>query len=132
MGDHGPANPHRIGWAGQSITGVRFDPHEDSGPRRFLVDDIKLAEDATGYGGAYDITFHDNAWRAGTLADIYVSTTRGQFGGTRIASNLSVEQGLNTFHWAPNPMPQGNQWVYVLLKRGAYTGPRRSRPVPSG
>ena len=62
LGDHrSRTRRNRIGWAGQLITAVRFDPHEDSGARRFLVDNIKIAEDSTGYGGTYDIRFHDNA-----------------------------------------------------------------------
>ncbi len=132
-----PDIPNRIGWANQLITAVRFDPDEDSGPRPFLVDNIKLAEDSTGYGGATDITFHDNAWQPGTTADIYTSPTRGAFGGTRIASNLNVTQGFNTFHWMPNPLPSGNVWVYVLLKHGAdqartfATGPLRMTASPS-
>ena len=105
--------------------------------RRFLVDNIKIAEDATGYGGAYDIKFHDNAWRAGTTADIYTTPTRGGFGGTRIATGIPVNQGVNTFHWAPNPVPNGQQWVYVVLHRGANTarayadGPLRMTTSPS-
>ncbi|HEY3725342.1 MAG TPA: hypothetical protein VGN59_18455 [Acidimicrobiia bacterium] len=132
-----PAIPNRIGWANQLITAVRFDPDEDSGQRQFLVDNIKVAEDATGYGGATDITFHDNAWQPGTTADIYTSPTRGTFGGTRIASNLNVSRGFNTFHWRPNPLPSGTQWVYVLLKHGTdqartfATGPLRMTASPS-
>ena len=30
-----------------------------------------------------------------------------------------MNQGVNTFHWAPNPLPSGNVWVYVVLHRGA-------------
>lgn len=129
--------PFRIGWAGQQIAALRFDPHEDSGARRFLIDDIRIAEDATGYGGTYDIKFHDNAWRAGTTADLYVTSTRGGFGGTQIAADLPVAQGTNTFRWAPTPIPQGYRWVYVVLKRGAYearayaTGPLRMTASPS-
>jgi hypothetical protein len=132
-----PDKTNRIGWAGQIITAVRFDPHEDIGARRFLVDNIKLAEDATGYGRTYDVKFHDNAWQAGTLADVYISNQRGVFGGTKIASNISVARGVNTFRWMPNPLPTGNVWVYVLFKRGAYqartfaTGPLRMTASPS-
>lgn len=132
-----PDKPYRIGWAGQLITGVRFDPHEDSGARRFLVDNIKIAEDSVGYGGTYPIRFHDNAWRAGTTADIYYSTAHGGFGGTRVASGIPVNQGVNTFNWAPDPMPSGNVWVYVVLHRGAYlarayaSGPLRMTASPS-
>ncbi len=105
--------------------------------RHFLVDNIKLAEDSTGYGRAADIRFHDNAWQPGTTADVYISNARGTFGGTRIASNLAVDQGVNTFHWTPNPLPTGNVWVYVLFKRGSYqartfaTGPLRMTASPS-
>lgn len=129
--------PFRIGWAGQQITGVRFDPHEDIGQRRFLVDDVKIAEDATGYGGSYDIKFHDNAQAPGTTADIYVTPTRGGFGGTPIATGIPVNPGVNTFRWAPNPVPNGQQWVYVVLHRGANTakayadGPLRMSTAPS-
>ena len=132
-----PDKPIRIGWAGQLITAVRFDPHEDIGERRFLVDDIRIAEDPVGYGGSYDIRFHDNAWRAGTTADVYVSAARGGFGGTRIASGIPVNAGVNTFRWAPNPLPSGNLWVYVVLHRGAYlarsyaTAPLRMTASPS-
>jgi hypothetical protein len=129
--------PFRIGWAGQQISGLRFDPHEDSGQRRFLVDDIRVAEDAVGYSGAYNIHFHDNAWRTGTTADLYVTSSRGGFGGTQIASGLPVSQGINSFVWHPNPLPSGNQWVYVVLHRGANTarayatGPLRMTSSPS-
>jgi hypothetical protein len=132
-----PDRPNRIGWAGQTITSVRFDPHEDIGARRFLVDNIRIAEDSTGYGGAFDIKFHDNAHRAGTVADIYVTNTRGGFGGTRIASGIPVAQGINTFRWRPNPLPAGHVWPYVVLRRDgntarAYsTGPLRMTASPS-
>ncbi len=132
-----PDKPNRIGWAGQQITAVRFDPHEDSGARRFLVDNIKIAEDSTGYSGTFPIRFHDNAWRAGTTADIFYSTAHGGFGGTRIASGLPVNQGINTFNWSPDAIPSGDVWVYVVLHRGTYlarayaSGPLRMTASPS-
>jgi hypothetical protein len=115
-----PDDAVRIGWAGQLITAVRFDPHEDIAPRRFLVDDIRLSEDATGYSGAYNIQFHDAAWAPGTTADIYANGTRGTVGGNRIATNIPVDQGINTFRWAPNPVTPGPFWINVVLKRGSY------------
>jgi hypothetical protein len=132
-----PGTAGRIGWAGQQITAVRFDPDEDSGARRFLVDNIKVAEDDTGYSGQYDVKFHDAAWQPGTTADIYSTTSHGGFGGTRIARGIPVAQGVNTFHWAPNPLPAAPQWLYVVLHRGgtsAYRyagGPLRMTASPS-
>ncbi len=49
----------------------------------------------------------------------------------------AVTQGVNTFHWAPNPLPGGTQWLYVVLHRGgasAYRyagGPLRMTASPS-
>ena len=104
-----PDTPVRIGWAGQLITAVRFDPHEDSGTRRFLVDNIKIAEDATGYGGAYDITFHDNAWqRRHHRRHLHDADPRARSAARRSPPASRSNQGVNTFHWAPNPLPSGH------------------------
>ena len=35
----------RIGWAGQTITSLRFDPNEDRGPRNWVIDWVRLGSD---------------------------------------------------------------------------------------
>ena len=129
------------GWRGQRIARLRYDLNEDPGVRSFTLRSVKLADDAS-FASTFPITFTDAAGLSGSTADIYVTTNRGQFDGTRIAAGLTVTSGTNTFVWAGNtdtgqPMPNGTYWVYVVLHRGAgvataySTGPvRMEKPVP--
>ncbi len=52
---HGSA---KIGWAGQRIEMVRFDPNEDRGARRWRVDEIRLAGDDAG-DTSFDVRLRD-------------------------------------------------------------------------
>ena len=75
-------------------------------------------------------------------ADIYVTTQNGAYNGTRIASNISVAGGTNTFNWTGTdergvPMPNGTYYVYVVQRTtvgvgvGYASGPLRlEKPVP--
>ena len=119
-----PGTPGRIGWAGQQITSLRFDPDEDSGARRFLVDNIKVAEDATGYSGQYDVKFHDAAWQPGTTADIYSTPSRGGFGGTRIAAWPPGDPGSQHVPLGAESAPRGHP---VAVRRAP---PRRRVGLP--
>lgn len=132
---------HKRGWRGQRFEQFRFDINEDPGARNFSLREIKLADDAA-FSGTYDITYTDVAG-VGSTADIWVTTNRGAFDGTRIAQNRPVTGGVNTFTWNGNsatgaPLPNGTYWVYVTMRNGsnvgtAYsTGPVRiEKPVPA-
>lgn len=132
---------HQRGWRGQRFDHLRFDINEDPGARNFTLREIKLADDAA-FSDTYDITFTDAAGVGGTV-DIWVTTTRGAYDGTRIAANRPVSGGVNTFRWNGTsdtgaPLPNGTYWVYLTMRSGsnvgtAYsTGPVRiEKPVPS-
>ena len=132
---------HKRGWRGQRFDHLRFDINEDPGARGFTLREIKLADDAA-FSDAYDITFTDVAGVADTV-DIWVTTNRGAFDGTLIASNRKVQNGVNTFRWNGTSatgatLPNGTYWVYLTMKKGsnvgtAYsTGPVRiEKPVPA-
>lgn len=107
----------RIGWAGQSITSVRFDPNEDPGPRSWYLDDLRLTADPGG-SDSFDIRYQDNAWKSGTTADIYADTARGGGTSTLIASRVPVAQGVNTFHWQDSQVATGSYWIKVVLSDG--------------
>lgn len=131
----------KLGWRGQRFEQFRFDLNEDRGFRNFVLREIKLADDAA-FSTSYPITFADNAGVGGT-ADIFVTTNRGAFEGTRIAQNIPVAGGVNTFTWngttaTGQPMPNGTYWVYVVMRNGAAVGTnyssgpvRLEKPVPS-
>lgn len=131
---------YQSGWRGQRFENLRFDPNEDRGARNITIRDIRLADDAA-FSTSYPITFTDVAGVGGT-ADIFVSTTRGDFLGTRIAHNVGVAGGVNTFTWngtteTGQMMPNATYWVYIVQHSGALVGTasasgplRLERPIP--
>lgn len=134
---HDESSAWRPGWAGQSVINFRYDLNEDRGARGFTLRDIRLADDAA-FSSTFPIHFIDTAWAPGTTAEIYVNTSRGALGGTRIASGLGVGQGVNTFTWDGTAggarVPNGTYWVTIKMTRGgrsttaAASGPLRYEP----
>ena len=117
---------YKGGWRGQRFYHLRFDPNEDPGYRNIEIRDIKLADDAA-FSTSYPITFADNAGAPGVTADIFVSTIAGNFQGTRIANDVPVAGGVNTFNWNGNneagvPLPNATYWVYIVMRNGSGTG----------
>ena len=106
----------RIGYLGQQITSLRFDPNEDPGARRWHVSDVRLAEDDVVGPNGFPITFVDNAWEAGTTAEIFVDTDAVGFNGTKVG-DVSVVSGTNTFNWVPT-VAGGTYWPYVVIDDG--------------
>ena len=127
--------PVRIGWAGQSIVSVRFDPDEDRAPRRFVLDDIRLAADDEA-NGSFPIRFIDDAWKPGTTVDLYADTDRNGCDGTLIASGVPVTQGVNAYQWDTHNVGNGPYWVCGRFRDATYespayaTGPVQVRPGP--
>lgn len=134
-----PGTVGQAGWAGQQIQMFRIDPNEDPGGRQWYIDDVRLAEDDTAYGGTFDIRFRDLDWQDGTTATLRADTNQSGCDGTVVASGVPVNAGTNTVRWAPRPIPAGTYWICVTLNDGrsstsAYaTGPLQmtSRPSPS-
>jgi hypothetical protein len=106
-----PGTPFaHFGWWGQQITFLRFDPHEDPGPRQFLIDDVYLTADDTG-AGAFPIRFHDDAWEPGTMAEIYAQAPDGS---VRLLGSMAMAAPSVTFNWTG--APAGRWQVFVRLK----------------
>ncbi|MCU1395085.1 MAG: hypothetical protein JWM34_3513 [Ilumatobacteraceae bacterium] len=114
------------GWRGVRIDQLRFDLDEDRGHRDFTVKNIRLTDD-TAFSTTYPITFDDAYATPRTTADLYVTTAKGDYSGTQIASNLAVGAGTNTYTWNGNdlggtPLPNGTYWVYTVMKNAAGVG----------
>ncbi len=113
-----PGSQLHVGWTGQRISYVRFDPNEDpSTARTWRIDDVKLAEDDKG-AGSFDVRYQDANWAPGTTADIAVR--KGSTGGpeTTLARAVPVTQGVNSFRWTLGSLPAGTYWVAVTMTRG--------------
>lgn len=130
------AVPVKLGWTGRQIVSLRVDPHEDYASRRFLIDNVRIAEVDHGTGG-FPIQFRDRAWKSGTTADLYADTNGTGFNGTLIAANIPVQNGINTYSWNAASLPAGTYHVYVVMDDGTYesrryaTGPVRIDEPPS-
>lgn len=108
-------DPDPVGWGGpasQWVQEVRFDPHEDPGYRHWDLDYIELTTDDYGKPD-FNIQFRDNAWTAGATADIYANSSTGSY---RIATGVSVTQGVNSYDWNGAGIPgAGPWWIFVVL-----------------
>lgn len=111
-------NPNKIGWAGQQIKSLRFDPDEDpSNARTWRIDDIRIAQDDRG-GTGFSVKYKDANWAPNTVADIYVDRgTPGQ-NRTQVAAGIAVNQGVNSYVWSLGNLPAGTYWVLVAMRRG--------------
>ncbi len=122
----------KIGWAGQSIELVRFDPNEDPGPRAWRVDHIKLAADDAGET-SFDIRLADANPGPGTTADVYVDSDNAGYDGKAIATGVDLSSGAAVVPWTPPAGTVGTFWVYTTVKRGNAVVTRYSSgPVQMG
>ena len=92
----------RIGWAGQTITQLRFDPNEDPGTRRWYLDDVRVAADPVTPQGSFDVSFTDLVGAAGTTATVEAVDSLGRV--TVVADGMAVQPGTNTATWT---LPEG-------------------------
>ena len=130
------------GWRGVRMDVLRFDLNEDRGHRGFRLRNVTLTDDSQ-LTSNFPIAFRDSANTSATTADIFVSTARGSFTGTRIAHDVPVGPNINTYNWngtddKGNVMPNAPYWVYVVMRNGSGTGVEYStgtvrveKPVPS-
>lgn len=114
-------NGPRVGWAGQTIEMLRFDPNEDRGERSFRVDRVKVADLDAG-ATSFTIEWHDNSFADATTAELFIDTDRAGFNGTQIASGIPVKAGRNAFTWTPSPGTNGTWFIYVVHRRNGQVG----------
>lgn len=105
-----------LAWAGQDIELFRFDPHEDSGSRRFFVDWIKLAEDDKPTDGRFTVEFRDRTWDVGSSAEILISRSSDGSNAQTIGTMNSINGKKNRFRWTvPANLTGTGEW-YVVVK----------------
>lgn len=106
----------KVGWAGQTITGLRLDPNEDVSERRWYIDSVRLtAEDKA--RGRYDVRFRETSNLGGTAA-VFLDRDRTGADGV-LAATRTVTGGSNAVPISlPASLSAGRYWPYVVL-----TGP---------
>lgn len=105
----------KLGWAGRTITSLRFDPNEDPGAATWHIKSLHLRADPAATGST-TVRFHDAAWVAGTRAEVAVGTRPpGSAGYVAIAKGVAVAQGANAVPFRLGSMAPGRYWVRVTL-----------------
>lgn len=104
----------RLGWAGQTVTSLRFDPNEDPGPNTWHLKSITLHADPKAKG-ATNVKFHDGAWVPGTTATVSVGTSAPGSAYSPIATNVPVTQGVNSVPFVLGSRPAGAYHVQLIL-----------------
>ena len=120
----------RVGWAGQTITSLRFDPNEDVGTNTWHLKNVAFRADPAAVGQT-TVRFHDAKWVPGTTATVLVGTAGpGGPGYTTIASGVSVASGVNSVPFALGSLPEGSYHVEVILQHPSGTAALRYSSVP--
>lgn len=123
----------------RTAQGLRWDVNEDTGPRRWHIDQIRLAADDEAFG-RFGIDWHDARHQPGTTVELFADTDARGFDGTLIASGLTQDDGTNTYDWDTAALPLGEYWVHaraaspnrVATSQTYATGPVRLRsPAPT-
>ena len=118
----------KAGWAGQTITGLRFDPNEDPGQAVWHLKSVHLRADPTATGST-TVTFHDAAWVQGATADVAVRIGSGSW--QRIATGVAVAKGSNAVPFSLGSKPAGKYGVRVTVRHpdGSATAADASAPI---
>jgi len=109
----------KLGWAGQTITGLRFDPNEDPGAATWHLQGVHLRATPAATEST-TITFHDAAWVSGTTATVRVGTGAAS-SFTTIASGIAVTKGSNAVQFSLGSLPAGTYRAEVILRHPSGT-----------
>lgn len=121
------------GWdTGATTHELRWDVNEDIGPKRWAIDEIRLAADDEAHG-SFDITWVDGIHQPGTTIALFADDNPSGFNGRPIATGVTTQDGVNTFRWDTTDLPDGTYWVHaeatspggVATSRTYATGPVR-------
>lgn len=121
-----------VGWAGGTVTYLRWDPNEDPGARSWRLDSVELRADHEAKG-SFDIRWHDrNPASDGATVSLYVDSDNHGFDGSRIASGLEQLPGPNLHRWDTTSVAPGTYWVWIEVDDGVSVARRYSTgPVVS-
>ncbi|RJQ33506.1 MAG: hypothetical protein C4562_00090 [Actinobacteria bacterium] len=107
------------GWR-DSISALRFDPHEDPLQRRFYIDEVKVAADDELTNGSFDIKYNlsdaDNAPVTLTLG-VDRDTTYGN-GNERTLHTSASSLGSLSYRFRPDTSFNGSYYIYALVSDG--------------
>ncbi|MDQ1483582.1 MAG: hypothetical protein QOF35_1658 [Actinomycetota bacterium] len=107
----GPASQRYPFASASRVTGLRYDPNEDPGARRWHLFSVRLAADCQA-STTTTVTWHDNAYRAGSTAQLIARDATGKFYPLGTATESA---GVNNFPVSVRALPRGTYKVIVFV-----------------
>ena len=117
----------KLGWAGRTVSQLRFDPNEDPGALTWHLRSLHLRADPVAYGST-TVKFHDDAWVSGTTATVSVART-GTSSWHTIAQNVAVKKGSNSVRFSVAGLSQSKYRVRVAVTHPGVATTTAKSPV---
>jgi hypothetical protein len=108
----------RLGWAGQTVRFLRFDPNEDRGAATWHLKNLHVRADPAAVEQT-TVKFRDTAWMPGTTADVKVGRGTPGTPYETIASGVPVVQGSNSVPFSLDGREAGAYRVQVDIHHPA-------------
>lgn len=125
----GVAERAGIAWSGR-VTGLRFDPNEDPGARRWCLDDVRLAADDEAIE-TFRIRWRDASHRPDTTATVAADRdAAGPGAAAVVATGVPQHQGENAVTWDVRDVLPGTWWIRVAATDGHGTTGRAHATGP--
>jgi hypothetical protein len=113
-------------WASGDVSGIRWDPNEDHGPRRWWLERVALRADDEA-GDSFDIRWVDTGFARGSTVRLYIQDDEKGTNRRGISGPLTQKAGTNLFRWRTTAERAGWYYVYVEVdgpagKAGSVSG----------
>jgi len=116
-------------WASGDVSGIRWDPNEDRGSRRWWLERVALRADDEA-GSSFDIRWVDTGFAPGSTVRIYAQDDQKGTNRRPISGSLTQEPGTNVFRWQTEQVRGGWYYIYVEVEgRAGKAGSVSDGPV---
>jgi hypothetical protein len=112
---------NKLPWTTAPVTGLRWDPNEDRGPRQWTLDRVALRADDEA-GTSYDVRWYDAGFAPGSTVTLYRDGDAAGYDGRAISPALPQTPGTNVFRWNTSATPEGLHHLYAVVSGPAGTG----------
>ena len=112
----GPASQRYPFASTKNVTGLRYDPNEDPGARRWHLYSVRLTADCQA-PLTFPVTWHDGQYRAGSTVALFARTATGRY--YPIGSSTE-HSGLNSHVVSVRSLPRGKYQVVIFVTNAGH------------
>jgi hypothetical protein len=104
--------PNQYPFVGGTVTGLRIDPNEDPGARRWHLADVTLRSRWQA-NASFVVRWQDTSWRPATTVAVLADTDRSGCNGPVVASGIDEQPGQNAAVVNTSGLAAGRYWMCV-------------------